>query len=186
MSPDLIRRFRAALPQVKSWIDQHIALHALSARTLSSFGYGRLITVYPQDLVERARVVLVPRTPFPPVTSFGLPEFGPMQQRPFDGITFRDTIFVRNGAESDPLLFHELVHVVQWGTLGPDNFLLAYGAGLAQYGYENSPLERMAYELQAHYMIGAPPPALVDFIERGTAAIWEQARPVFAAGAPES
>jgi hypothetical protein len=95
----------------------------------------------------------------------------------FDGITFRDTYFLRQGCASEAVHFHELVHVVQWSRLGVDNFPLAYGVGLLQYGYEQSPLEQMAYRLQLEFERGAPLPQLVQRIEALTDAIWEQVRP---------
>jgi hypothetical protein len=93
-------------------------------------------------------MVLVSQTPFPPVSQFGLPEFGEHERRVFDGITFKNTFFVVDGRQTLRLQFHELVHTVQWARLGVDRFLLAYGFGLLKYGYEQSPLEKMAYGLE--------------------------------------
>jgi len=131
---DLIGRFYAALPQVRAWIDQLLATHAANARKVSTLGFNRLASYYPADLLERARVVSVERTPFPPVSQFGLPEFAHLQGRQFEGITFKNTFFVVKGREFESLHFHELVHVVQWCRLGVDNFLLSYGLGLLQFG----------------------------------------------------
>jgi hypothetical protein len=176
VADDIIRRFHAALPQVGAWIDRYIQTHAASARQVSTLGFKRLSLCYPKDLLERAKVVSVDRVPYPPVESFGLPEFASMQQMPFDGITFKDTFFIQRGRESEELLhFHELVHVVQWARLGVDKFLLAYGLGLLQFGYEQSPLEAMAYNLQSGFESGMLPPHLVQVIERATDAVWSQA-----------
>ena len=92
----------------------------------------------------------------------------------FAGITFKDTFFVQQGHVSESLHFHEMVHIVQWARLGVDNFLLAYGVGLLQFGYERSPLEQMAYTLQASFDNGSPPEGLVGVIETRTDAIWSQ------------
>lgn len=51
-------------------------------------------------------------------------------------------------AHVESLHFHELVHVIQWRLLGPEGFLALYADGLERFGYRNSPLEVMAYELQ--------------------------------------
>jgi hypothetical protein len=61
-----------------------------------------------------------------------------------------DTFFVkrRSGAE-ERLHFHELIHVVQWRSLGPETFLAAYAAGLEIFGYRDSPLESIAYNAEA-------------------------------------
>jgi len=66
----------------------------------------------------------------------------------------------------------ELVHVIQWERLGVDDFLLAYGAGLMQFGYRDSPLEKMAYSLQASFDGGVLPANTIELIQQGTDAIW--------------
>ena len=47
--------------------------------------------------------------------------------------------------------FHELIHVIQWRLLGSEGFLRAYANGLEEFGYENSPLEKMAYDAEASF-----------------------------------
>ena len=49
---------------------------------------------------------------------------------------------------NEALHFHELIHVIQWQSLGPERFLKTYAEGLERFGYENSPLEKMAYEAE--------------------------------------
>jgi hypothetical protein len=101
-----------------------------------------------------------------------------MQRMPLAGITFMDTFFVKQGRESETLCFHELVHVVQWERLGVDNFLLTYGLGFIQAGYENSPLEKMACSLQNLFEEGTLPDYLVPAIQRMTDEIWAQTAPM--------
>ena len=68
------------------------------------------------------------------------------------GITYLDTYFLLpGGADDESLHFHELVHVIQWRVLGPENFLLLYAADLAERGYSDSPLEAMAYGHQQRF-----------------------------------
>jgi hypothetical protein len=88
------------------------------------------------------------------------------------GITYKDTFFVSHLHQTESLHFHELVHVVQWERLGVDNFLLAYGAGLMQFSYQSSPLEQMAYSLQAAFDRGALPTRLIELIRQETDTIW--------------
>jgi len=176
MPDDIIRRLHSALPQAEAWIDEYLATTASSARQVSTLGFARLSQYFPKELLERSKVVSVDHVPYPPVDRFGLPEFAPIQQMTFDGITFKDTFFIQRGRESDELLhFHELVHVVQWARLGAGRFLLAYGLGLLQFGYENSPLESMAYGLQRRCETGTLPGNLVDLIEQATDDVWSQA-----------
>ena len=82
------------------------------------------------------------------------------------GITFRDMYFVDRARASEAIHFHELVHIVQWSALGPADFLLTYGVGLAQFGYASSPLEAIAYDLQATFERGAPIVDIKQSIER--------------------
>jgi hypothetical protein len=179
---DIIRRFHTAVPQVRGWIDQFLDVYADRARPVSSLGFKGLSDCFPQELLDRAKFVTLKRVPFPPVAQFGLPELAHMQQRMFDGITFKNTLFLRQDRTSEALYFHELVHVVQWSRLGEDNFLLAYGYGLLRFDYNLSPLEMMASLLQQHFKLGTLPRELVRVIENRTDAIWNQAAPFVQAG----
>ncbi|MFC1562312.1 hypothetical protein ACFL4Q_04880 [candidate division KSB1 bacterium] len=105
-----------------------------------------------------------------------------MRQMTFAGITFKDTIFLQAGQSTESLHFHELVHVVQWARLDADNFLLAYGVGLLNFGYEKSPLEQMAYSLQYDFELDALPQDLVPIIEGKTDAVWSQVAPIVSRG----
>jgi len=175
---EIINRFHTALPQLHEWIDQLLDSHANQARFVSALGFGRLTACFPIELLARAKVVMVDRVPFPPVAKFGLPEFIPLQQEAISGITFKDTFFLRPECVSESLHFHELVHVVQWSRLGIAKFLFAYGLGLLAYGYAQSPLERMAYDLQHRFDTGTLPSDVVSVIEKETDAVWSQAAPI--------
>lgn len=76
-------------------------------------------------------------------------------------ITFVDTVVVsrRSIDEAAPiaLLFHELVHVVQYRVLGVAEFARRYVEGWVRGGlsYSAIPLEREAYRLQADFESGA-------------------------------
>jgi hypothetical protein len=61
--------------------------------------------------------------------------------------------------------------------LGVENFLLAYGVGLLQNRYERTPLEHMAYRLQANFERGLAIPHLIQSIEEESDAIWQRAVP---------
>ena len=59
------------------------------------------------------------------------------------------------GEEKDESLhFHELIHILQWNELEADKFILAYALGLLEFGYSDSPFERIAYELQDKFDSG--------------------------------
>lgn len=178
---ELVRRFHYALPALKEWIGKTLKDNRERAVPVISLGFTRLAEYFPPDLLEKTKVVEVPgKVPYPPIASFGLPEFQQMESVPFSGITFMDTYFVRSdmiGSES--LHFHELVHVIQWDSLGVDNFLLAYGFGLFHFGYRDSPLETMAYKLQERFERNDLPDYLSDFIKRETDKVWADLAPLF-------
>ena len=153
-----VQQLLPKLPLIVRWIDDTLAMHATRARPVTDFGFKRLPQYYPADLLRRAKVVALPAVPAPPLTALGLPEFADFERGNYSGITFKDTYFVdENRATDESLHFHELVHVIQWQRLGVEKFLLAYAAGLISHGYRNSPLEAMAYDLQARFDRNGPP-----------------------------
>jgi hypothetical protein len=82
----------------------------------------------------------------------GLGRFAAFEQGDFQGITYLGRYFIkRTVVIEEALHFHELIHVIQWRLLGPEAFLTAYANGLDEFGYENSPLEKMAYEAEAMF-----------------------------------
>ncbi len=173
-----IRKLHTALPAVRSWIDKILDKHASQAVSVGSLGFRRLPQHFPQNLLDNTKVVSVDKVPFPPLSALGLPELASMEQMKFAGTTYKDTYFVRELDQSESLHFHELVHIVQWERLGVDNFLLAYGVGLVQFGYEDSPLEKMARELQAGFACAVVPPNLTEVIDKRSDTIWSQVDPL--------
>jgi hypothetical protein len=172
ISPNLIRKWRSALPGVRDWIDDVLEKYKAQANPVMRLAFPRIRQVFPADLLERAKVVvLTGSVPFPPLSRMGLPEFVDMENMPMAGITYRDTFFISRSDETESLHFHELVHVVQWERLGVDDFLLAYGVGIIQSGYRNSPLEEMAYSLEEDFDRGRLPADLIQRIHQGTDAI---------------
>jgi hypothetical protein len=100
-----------------------------------------------------AKVVLVDKLPIPPLSSWGLTRFGDFERGNFGGITYLNTFFiVRDEQRNEAIHFHELIHVVQWRILGPEQFLRSYADGLERVGYKDSPLEVMAYDAEAAFI----------------------------------
>jgi hypothetical protein len=171
---ELIGKFQQALPGVRQWVDDTLYAHREQTSPANPRDYLRLLQVFPHELLSRSRCVVVAgNPPFPPLSRMGLPELGAFEAMPISGVTYRDTFFVREGQQSESLYFHEIVHVIQWDRLGVDRFLMAYGVGLMQSGYRNSPLEEMAYRLQADFDRSRIPGDLVGLIQEGTDRIWE-------------
>lgn len=173
-----INKFNSALPAVRKWIEELLERYTTDSINVNSLGFSRLRQHFPVDLLERAKVVTVPRVPFPPLSQLGLPELSGMEQMSLAGITYMDTIFVNHLNRTESLHFHELVHVVQWERLGVNNFLFAYGVGLVQFGYDRSPFEQMAYNLQLAFEQNSVPSNLAEFIQKQTDTIWCQVAPL--------
>lgn len=141
-----------AIPAVNSWIDSYIARHLDSRIRLSEAGFSRLPSYFSPQVLDSAFYVLVPKIESPPLRNFGLRELCFFEGGNYGGITYKDTFFATSRSES--LHFHEMIHVIQWNELGAEKFLLAYGVGLVQFGYRGSPLEEIAYFLQAQFDAG--------------------------------
>jgi hypothetical protein len=62
---------------------------------------------------------------------------------------------------------------MRWNRLGVDNFLLAYGVGIVKFGYEESPLEQLAHDLQRALDRDSLPDNLIEFIQKKTDKIWQ-------------
>jgi hypothetical protein len=165
----LIGKFQQVLPALRQWVDDTLYAYRKQAFPVERSDYPRLFQVFPHDLLNRVRCVLVAgQPPFPPLSRMGLPELAASEAMPIAGITYRDTFFVKKGRQNESLYFHEIVHVVQWDRLGVDGFLLAYGMGLMQWGYRDSPLEEMAYRLQSDFDQGRLPAEIMGVIWKET------------------
>jgi len=176
---ELIQKFHSTLPLVRGWIDDLLESHKDQTTPIISLDFHRLKQVFSSTLLKKTKVVVVPgNVPFPPISRMGLPELGLIENMPMAGITYKDTFFITKADQSESLHFHELIHVVQWESLGVDNFLRAYGVGLMQFGYRDSPLEKMAYSLQETFDRGNTPFGIVDFIKRETGSIWANVVPL--------
>jgi Domain of unknown function (DUF4157) len=81
----------------------------------------------------------------------------PLEMSLAAAITFGDTIVVRDSRydvlDWYPLLFHELVHVVQYAILGLDTFIAHYLRALvdAAMDYNENPFEREACALWSRF-----------------------------------
>ena len=101
-------------------------------------------------------VAAIGRVPNPPFYAeletlgfTGLPNFSTMP-----AITFDDVV-VFHEPLTPQLIFHEMVHVVQYRLLGVDEFSRLYVRGYLHGGYEGTPLEVCAYELDGRFIMGS-------------------------------
>ncbi len=166
-------QLRPKFPAAEKWIDNYIDQTKSSALALSEFPEFNLNKSFSREMLVNSFLVQELSPEKLPLTKMGLPEFADFEAMPINAITYKDTFFVRKDALTPSLAFHEMVHVVQWDELGPENFLLAYGIGLKTWGYFACPLEAMAYSLEMLYNTHNLPADPEAFIR-------EQSRLIFA------
>jgi hypothetical protein len=144
------------IQQLSAWIagyifEQRAAFHGKAA-SMAVKHKKALQAFFPADVLSNVRVVHghAPEPAFyPQLRAMGIrnaPAFSGMA-----GITFQD-IIVHVEPLTLPLLFHELVHAVQYKHLGLQGFADAYVRGFLTGGsYEEIPLEKQAYELEGRF-----------------------------------
>lgn len=141
--------FESAFPKVMGWIQETLLEYQRLTRPVAFKKFQRLPLYFSPAQIEATKYVIVDRIPIPPLSSIGLSRFAEFERGDYGGITYLDTYFLkRAGADDESLHFHEMVHVVQWRVLGAERFLALYANGLEEFGYRNSPLEKMAYDAQ--------------------------------------
>lgn len=149
------------IQQVAAYIERQRQFFGHTASPLDANQTAAMLPCFPASTLDTARVVVLAgkRVSNPPfydeLINMGfdpstLPDFAHMA-----AITFLDTV-VSHEEFTDRLLFHELVHVVQYQKLGLTAFATKYVRGFLSGGsYERIPLEMNAYELEAEFA-GAP------------------------------
>lgn len=145
------------LPLGAWWVGRIARRHGALARGPLELGFERLPKYFSPELLARARVVPADPVPMPPLARLAMRFMAQGAIVEPAGITYNNVYFVAPELMNDESLhFHELIHVIQWEALGLEAFLLAYLKGYLEHGYENCPLEEMAYRHQARYESGGP------------------------------
>ena len=147
----------SVIQRVATYIDGQRQTYRGKAAALSQNQRTVMQLFFPASTLDSARVVVLAgeRVSNPPFygellkmgfESGSLPNFADMA-----AITYVDTA-VSHEPFTDRLLFHELVHVVQYEKLGLAEFAAKYVKGFLSGGsYEAIPLEMNAYELDARF-----------------------------------
>jgi len=145
------------IQQVAAYIEQQRQTYRGRAVPLDGHRRSAMQPFFPASTLDSVRVVVLAgeRVSNPPfygeILKMGfeagsLPDFADMA-----AITYVDTV-VSHEPFTDRLLFHELVHVVQYEKLGLAEFAAKYVRGFLNGGsYEAIPLEMNAYELDAQF-----------------------------------
>lgn len=142
------------------WIREQRALHRPDAQALEAQAMAMLGPFFGPDIMRDVRFKTVPviRNPefYREFEEAGRPV--PMDFTDTHGITFEDTVLLSEryvAADGAPmsLLFHEMVHMVQYRLLGVGGFVRQYLTGWAENGFEYMaiPMERDAYELEERF-----------------------------------
>jgi hypothetical protein len=159
---DLSRVLPVAIPIARIWVRSQRNRYRFcdQARSLTQIETAALSPFFASEILEQVRVAEVFGIPNPSFYSL-LRRLGikpPLDISHAGAITFDDTVVVvRRGNEAIrswyPLLFHELVHVVQYASLGSHIFVDKYLRGLAavDMDYYRNPFEREAYALQSRF-----------------------------------
>ncbi|TMP68754.1 hypothetical protein CWB76_14335 [Pseudoalteromonas sp. S1609] len=139
------------LAQIEQWIDKTNSVYAHKRICCEKFA-NEFEGFYPNEFLKTAFYVVVDKIPKPDFT--GLRELGLSNFIDMDvaGITYKNTYYILPSAVHNLRVhFHELVHVVQWRELGAHAFIMRYINEIQMFGYNDAPLEIMAYELDEHY-----------------------------------
>jgi hypothetical protein len=156
------------IQQVAEYIGQQSQTHRGRAVPLDAHERSAMQPFFPSSALDSTRVVVFAgdRVSNPPFYSAlqrmgfqpgSLPDFSLMA-----AITFVDTV-VSHEPFTEKLLFHELVHVVQYEKLGLLGFAAKYVRGFLSGGsYDAIPLEMNAYELDARFSARRNVPFLVE------------------------
>jgi hypothetical protein len=167
---DLTKLPPAMISQLTTMVEDYITSsrkkYAPQAVPLTEAQRSAMQLFFPADVLDSARLCVLrgTRVANPSMYSMAkmmgirnLPNFAEMA-----AITFVDVV-VSHEEFSDALLFHELVHVVQYAQMGVKEFSSRYVQGFIQGGsYEEIPLEKNAYLLDSRFSQNGQQPFSVD------------------------
>jgi hypothetical protein len=149
---------RFVIQQGVGWVRFQQRRHGSAARPLNELEWAQLSRFFDAGTLCTVRVATVPELENPRIVAL-LRRWGMRDTLDFStaaGVTYGDLILIAQAQGDVPpvsLLFHEMVHVVQYRVLGVRGFIERYVRGWADngYAYLTIPLERDAYALQRRY-----------------------------------
>ena len=157
------------------WIDATLRRYQAQERLVSSFNFPRLSNHYSDTRLSNVNAIVVnERIPLPPLTQLGIRGLSAFEKIEMVGPTYKNSDFIHSDSQSESVHFHELIHTVQWDTLGPENFLLAYGVLLALYEYRATPFEGIAYGLQGSFESKFLEGNVEKLVEHHTKKVWNE------------
>ena len=141
------------------WIESQRVQHRVHADPLPDTTLAALSGFFEKGTLDRTRIRHVPSIANPPFYK-EFEEAGeafPLDFTVWAAITFGDVILVNGeqvpGPPSHSVVFHEMVHVVQYDELGIHEFARRYVTPFVQsrFNYMSIPLESVAFDLQGRF-----------------------------------
>ncbi len=158
---DMSQLMAVLIGQGQKWVKEQRQAYRIRGRVLSDAARAQYLPFFEESLLKEVRLVTVPALENPGFLQAYQQDFSEkgIPLLDFSGmaaITFVDTILVVEdflGESAAGLIFHELVHAVQYSLLGSDKFVELYILGWVNQGFNYAaiPLEMDAYELQNRY-----------------------------------
>lgn len=163
LSPAMVSQLAS---MVESYISDSRKKYAAQATVLADAQRSAMQPFFSAEVLDSARLCVLRGTRVSNPSMYtmakmmgirNLPDFADMT-----AITFVDVV-VSHQEFTDALLFHELVHVVQYEQLGVKEFAARFVNGFVQGGsFEKIPLEKMASALEARFSQNRSEPFSVD------------------------
>jgi hypothetical protein len=151
---------------VENYISSSRGQYAPQAVPLTDAQRAAMSPFFSSSILDSARLCVLRGTRVPNPSMYSMAKMIGIRNLPdFSGmaaITFVDVI-VAHEDFTDALLFHELVHVVQYAQMDLKEFAARFVNGFIQGGsYEEVPLEKMAHGLESRFSQNAAEPFSVD------------------------
>ena len=152
MTSNLLLILPQLLPKAIDWAENRSAEIYSSGKGLTERGesIARAVGVSHPEKIRISIVSSIPIPDDPMLQKVGIETglLGPDT----NGLTLGYGIYMRAGESTDKLLSHECRHVYQYETFGSiREFMPIYLRQIAQYGYEDAPLEKDARQHEASW-----------------------------------
>lgn len=158
----------------QQWLREQRNLYIANARPLTDEEKKLLQGYYDNKILDKVRLAAVDRISNPTFYTELVKSGNPILDISGSaGITFIDCIVIRKVFRKDlpawnSILFHELVHVVQYEILGSKRLIEAYLTAWSQndYSYDKIPLEMQARRLEIRFDRREPPFSVRKAVEK--------------------
>jgi hypothetical protein len=163
LSPAMISQLTTI---VEGYITSSRTKFAPQAVPLTEAQRNAMQPYFPAEILQNARLCVLHGTHVPNPSMYSMAKLMGIRNLPdfsdMTAITFVEVV-VSQKEFTDAMLFHELVHVVQYAQMGVSEFASRFVSGFIQGGsYEEIPLEKSAYLLEGRFSKDGSQPFSVD------------------------